>query len=138
MRKLRRRQESTPFLLLTPFIDVLLVLICFILSISFNIQFAVEVNLPEAETGKMVLEKTLTVSILRDGNLVFQGKTVSLEGFPSVLAESLKKYPAGTKPQAVISGDEEIPYSRLIQVMDAFRVQGVTDLSLLTKNTGKS
>lgn len=124
-------------MLLTPFIDVLLVLICFILSISFNIQFAVEVNLPEAESGKMVLDKTLTVTILRDGNMVFQGKNASVEGFPSLLSDYLKKYPAGTKPQVVLSGDDEIPYSRLIQVMDSLRLQGLTDISLLTKNSGK-
>lgn len=137
MPKLRRRQEQTPFLLLTPFIDVLLVLICFILSISFNIQFAVEVNLPESESGKMVLDKTLTVTILRDGNLVFQGKTAAIEGFPGLVSEVLKKYPGGTKPQVVISGDEEIPYSRLIQVMDVLRLQGLSDISLLTKTSGK-
>jgi len=134
--RLRRPPAESPGLLLTPFIDVLLVLLCFVLSVSFQIQAAVDVKLPEAQTGQLVTSATLTVSISRDGNLVLQGQTVTLDGFSAALRQKLS--PAVGKPvsSAVLQGDEEVPYALLIAVMDALRAQGITDISLLTQSRG--
>jgi biopolymer transport protein ExbD len=114
----------------------LLVLLCFVLSVSFQIQAAVDVKLPEAQTGQLVTSATLTVSISRDGNLVLQGQTVTLDGFSAALRQKLS--PAVGKPvsSAVLQGDEEVPYALLIAVMDALRAQGITDISLLTQSRG--
>lgn len=134
--RLGRRPPETPSLLLTPFIDILLVLLCFVLAVSFQIRAAVDVNLPEASTGQLLTEDQLTVSIGRDSTLVLQGRTVTVEGLPAVLRQVLASWPAGKTPSAVIQGDEQIPYALLVQVMDALRSQGVTDLSLLTDAKG--
>jgi biopolymer transport protein ExbD len=121
---------------LTPFIDILLVLLCFVLAVSFHIQAAVDVKLPEASTGKLMADDALTVSISRDSTLLIQGRSVTVEGLPAVLRQILGKWPAGKVPSAVIQGDEQIPYALLVQVMDALRAQGITDLSLLTDAKG--
>ena len=133
--RLRRSSFETPSLLLTPLIDVLLVLICFVLSVSFQIQAAIDVQLPDAQTGQLLTTETLTVAITRDSTLVLQGQTVTLEGFPAVLRQKLAAFETAPKA-AVVQGDEEIPYALLISVMDALRAQGVTDLSLLTQTRG--
>lgn len=134
--RLARRTNETPPLLLTPFIDVLLVLLCFVMAVSFQIRTAVDVKLPEASTGQLLTDDHLTVSISRDSSLVIQGRPVTIEGLPAVLRQVLAKLPAGTTPSAVIQGDEQIPYALLVQVMDALRAQGITDLSLLTEARG--
>ena len=134
--KLGRRSRETPPLLLTPFIDILLVLLCFVLAVSFQIRAAVDIKLPEATTGELLTDDRLTVSIGRDSSLVIQGKAVTVEGLPAVLKQVLAKVPTGKTPSAVIQGDEQIPYALLVQVMDALRSQGVTDLSLLTDRRG--
>jgi len=117
-------------------IDVLLVLLCFVLAVSFQIRASVDVKLPEASTGELLTESQLTVSISRDASLVVQGRPVTIEGLPAVLRQVLATLPAGGPPSAVIQGDEQIPYALLVQVMDALRAQGVTDLSLLTEARG--
>lgn len=134
--RLNCRTTETPSLLLTPFIDILLVLLCFVLAVSFQIRAAVDVKLPEASTGELMTDDNLTVSISRDSTLVIQGRPVTVEGLPAVLRQLLAKLPAGTTPSAVIQGDEQIPYVLLVQVMDALRAQGITDLSLLTDARG--
>ena len=134
---MNRRMSETPSLLLTPFIDILLVLLCFVLAVSFQIRAAIDVKLPEAATGELLTESQLTVSIGRDSTLVLQGHPVTVEGFPSVLRQVLAAYPSGKIPSAVIQGDEQIPYALLVQVMDALRAQGITDLSLLTEARGR-
>lgn len=134
--RLRRRAAENPSLLLTPFIDILLVLLCFVLAVSFQIRASVDVNLPDAATGELLTDDQLTVSISRDASLVVQGRSVTVEGLPAVLRQVLAALPAGQKPSAVIQGDEQIPYALLVQVMDALRAQGVTDLSLLTESRG--
>ncbi len=131
--RLRRTSAETPSLLLTPLIDVLLVLICFVLSVSFQIQSAVEVKLPDASTGQLVTTETLTVAITRDGTLVLQGQSVTLDGFAAALRKVLAQ---DASSSAVLQGDEEIPYALLIGVMDALRSQGVLDISLLTETRG--
>lgn len=132
--RLKRSSAETPGLLLTPFIDILLVLLCFVLAVSFHIRAAVDVKLPEASTGQLMTDDRLTVSISRDSSLLLQGKPVTIEGLPAVLRQTLKNAPPTTS--AVIQGDEQIPYALLVQVMDALRAQGVTDLSLLTESRG--
>jgi len=134
--RLTRRTPETASLLLTPFIDILLVLLCFVLAVSFHIRAAVDVKLPEASTGQLMTDDHLTVSISRDSTLVIQGRPVTVEGLPAVLRQLLQKLPSGTAPSAVIQGDEQIPYALLVQVMDIFRAQGITDLSLLTESRG--
>ena len=134
--RLTRRTTETPALLLTPFIDILLVLLCFVLAVSFQIRAAIDVKLPEAATGQLMTDDHLTVSISRDSTLVIQGRQVTVEGLPAVLRQVLQKMPAGTPPSAVIQGDEQIPYALLVQVMDTLRSQGITDLSLLTEARG--
>jgi biopolymer transport protein ExbD len=134
--RLARRTPEHPSLLLTPFIDILLVLLCFVLAVSFQIRAAVDVKLPEAATGQLLTETQLTVSIGRDSSLVIQGRPVTVEGLPAVLRQVLSTVPAGKTPSAVIQGDVQIPYALLVRVMDALRAQGVTDLSLLTDAPG--
>jgi biopolymer transport protein TolR len=133
--RLRRSRQETPGLLLTPFIDVLLVLLCFVLAVSFQIRASVDVNLPDASTGELLTEDQLTISISRDATLVVQGRPVTVEGLPAVLQDVLQSLPAG-RTSAMIQGDEQIPYALLVQVMDALRAQGVTDLALLTESRG--
>lgn len=134
--RLTRKSPETPALLLTPFIDVLLVLLCFVLAVSFHIRAAIDVKLPQATTGQLMTDDHLTVSIGRDSSLVLQGRPVTVEGLPAVLRQVLQKMPGGVAPSAVIQGDEQIPYALLVQVMDTLRAQGVTDLSLLTEARG--
>jgi len=135
--RLRRGKSETVSLLLTPFIDILLVLLCFVLAVSFQIRAAIDVKLPEAASGELLTSSQLTVSIGRDSSLVIQGRPVTVEGLPSVLRQVLAGFPSGKAPSAVIQGDEQIPYALLVQVMDALRAQGVTDLSLLTEARGR-
>ncbi len=131
MNKLRRSHRQPTWLLLTPFIDVLLVLISFILSISFQIRFAVDVTLPQAQTGRSVRNDSLTVSVLRNGSLLVGGQVTSLEGLNAVLDQQLKGRSGNWR--VFLQGDEEISYSLLVQVMDALRQRGITDISLLTR-----
>lgn len=134
--RLKRRAIETPGLLLTPFIDILLVLLCFVLAVSFQIRASVDVNLPDATTGELLTEDQLTVSIGRDGALVIQGQSVTLEGFPAVLRQILAGRSGTRATSASILGDEQIPYALLVQVMDSLRSQGVVDLALLTEGRG--
>lgn len=134
--RLRRAGTESPPLLLTPFIDILLVLLCFVLAVSFQIRAAVDVQLPEAATGQLLTDSRLTVSIGRDGTIVLQGSPVTIEGLPAALRRVLAGLPAGKPASALIQGDEQIPYALLVRVMDAFRAQGIADLSLLTDRPG--
>jgi biopolymer transport protein ExbD len=134
--RLRRHAQETPSLILTPFIDILLVLLCFVLAVSFQIRAVIAVQLPEASTGELLTEEQLTVSIGRDSTLVLQGRIVTIEGMPAVLRQVLETLPQGRTTSAVIQGDEQIPYALLVQVMDVLRAQGISDLSLLTESRG--
>jgi biopolymer transport protein ExbD len=135
--QLKRRSVETPSLLLTPFIDILLVLLCFVLAVSFQIRAAIDVQLPQASTGELLTDSRLTISIGRDSTLLIHGRVVTIDGLPAVIRQMLGNVPAGKAPSAVIQGDEQIPYALLVQVMDILRAQGLTDLSLLTEARGR-
>lgn len=126
----RRLSAESP-LLLTPLIDVVfLVVVFYMLSASFHISPALDVNLPEAATGTAVLDEELIVTIRSDGSLLVNGAPVSRDGFISRLQAQVTE----TNPESVLlQGDEEIPYRLLIDVMDRIRLAGLDSVRLLTE-----
>jgi biopolymer transport protein ExbD len=126
-----RRLSSESPLLLTPLIDVVfLVVVFYMLSASFDISPALDVNVPEAATGTAVLDEELIVTILADGSLLVNGSPVSRDGFISRLRAEV----AETDPESVLlQGDEEVPYRLLVDVMDRIRLAGLESVRLLTE-----
>ena len=115
----------------TPFVDVMLVLlIIFMVTAPLMIQ-GVNVSLPEASSGPLSSdEETLVISIDRDNQVFINDLKVEF-GF---LKEKLGKIMEGrSTKQVYLSADKNVSYGLVVQVMSEIKEAGVEKLGMVTE-----
>ena len=114
---------------MTPLIDVMLVLLIIFMIAAPMMTTGVDVRLPESRTGRNLESEALTVSVTVDGRLEFEKAFLALP----VLANQLKARAAsGGKRPVLVRADHNVPYGRVIQVVDAIRDAGFTQVGFVT------
>jgi biopolymer transport protein TolR len=115
---------------MTPMIDVMLVLLIIFMVAAPMLTTGVDVNLPESRTGKNLESEALVVTLARDGRIQFE-KNFVLEG---VLKAQLRQRAAESRKRPVmVRADNNIPYGRVIAVVDAIREAGFTQVGFVTQ-----
>ncbi|MCG2842563.1 biopolymer transporter ExbD [Sandaracinobacter sp. RS1-74] len=113
---------------ITPFVDVVLVLlIIFILMTTAAVQ-GIRVDLPTASSAKTLdSQKSRVIAVSNDG-------TVSIDAVPVSMSElegELRRSIATTPDLAVIlRGDRAVQYDRIMQVLDLASKVGVPSLGM--------
>jgi len=114
---------------MTPLIDVMLVLLIIFMVAAPMLTTGVDVNLPESRTGKNLESEALVVTLVRDGRIEFEKRFVQ-EG---VLKAQLRQRAAESRKRPVmVRADLNIPYGRVIAVVDAIREAGFTQVGFVT------
>jgi len=115
---------------MTPLIDLMLVLLIIFMVAAPMLTTGVDVNLPESKTGRNLQTEALTVTLERDGRIQFEDTFVQ-EG---VLRARLRQEAAGNRKRPVlVRADQNIPYGRVIAVVDAIREAGFTQVGFVTQ-----
>jgi TolR protein len=116
----------------TPLVDVMLVLLIIFMIAAPMLHQGIEVSLPEAEAEILPLrvEDPLVLSVNRQG-LVFVRDTPI---HPSQLVDRLSPILAAKGDQSVfLKGDRELPYGKIIEVLDLLHQGGITQVGLVTE-----
>jgi biopolymer transport protein TolR len=114
----------------TPFVDVMLVLlIIFMVTAPMMVQ-GVDVALPEVSATPMVTEKeNLTVTIDREANIYINDFQVRMD----FLKDKLEKILAGkTDREVFFRADKDVPYGVVVGVMAEIKSAGVEKLGMVT------
>ncbi|MBA7639611.1 Tol-Pal system protein TolR [subsurface metagenome] len=115
---------------LTPLLDMVFLLLIFFLLTSFLVLPSIPVALPEAETAEVHEKPDISITIKSDGSLQFNGKPVS----DDKLQRSLKRiYTFGQPKEVIIQSDKEVPFGRVIEVMDISKKSGARNISFLVE-----
>lgn len=115
---------------MTPMIDVMLVLLIIFMVAAPMLTTGVDVNLPEAKTGKNLESESLVVTLTQDGRLEFE-KQVVTEG---VLRQRLgQRAGENRKRPVMVRADHNIPYGRVIEIVDAIREAGFQSVGFVTQ-----
>ncbi|MEW5899912.1 MAG: biopolymer transporter ExbD [Acidobacteriota bacterium] len=113
----------------TPFIDVMLVLLVIFMVTAPLMQSGIGVNLPKAETESAPAEEGLTITITKDRFIHVGGAVVNI----NLLERKLQEYFAGKPKKLVfIAADEGISYGFFIDTLDVIRKAGIIDIGLVT------
>ncbi|PLX97166.1 MAG: protein TolR [Desulfuromonas sp.] len=117
----------------TPFVDVMLVLLIIFMVTAPMMETGIDVNLPEVSDAPP-LEKAnepLIVTLKKDGSLALTGKRVrDLKHLTSVLSEALPKQ---ADKGVFLEADRDVPYGEVTRVMAALRGGGVEKLGMITR-----
>jgi biopolymer transport protein TolR len=116
---------------MTPLIDVMLVLLIIFMVAAPMLTTGVDVNLPESRTGRNLQSEALMITLGRDGRIQFEKQFVQ-EG---VLKARLRERAAESRKRPVmVQADQNIPYGRVITVVDAIREAGFTQVGFVTQS----
>jgi biopolymer transport protein TolR len=117
----------------TPFVDVMLVmLIIFMVTAPMMVQ-GIDVDLPKVETAPTIQteEERLMVSITEDRKVYINEYVVEID----MLRPKLKAIYRNrtTKEGVLLRADESIPYGMVVRVMSIIRQAGVTQIGMVTE-----
>ncbi|MCX5781592.1 MAG: biopolymer transporter ExbD [Elusimicrobia bacterium] len=128
MRKPIKREKLMAEINITPFTDVVLVLlIIFMITTPMLIQPGIKVKLPEASKAESDTEKNITILITRDGKIFIDNLNVDFE---SLKARITARLSANNDIPVVIKGDKEVKYDTVIKVIDTAKQSGAKKFAL--------
>lgn len=114
----------------TPFVDVMLVLLIIFMVTAPMMQQGLDVNLPKtASTGVALNEDPFVLSIDSNGNVKAGDSPVKV----SELGTKLKAIFQNKKnKQIYIQADKKVDYGTVAYVMGEIRIAGISNISLIT------
>lgn len=132
--KFSNRQPPPIALQLAPMIDILLLLLCFfIISWQFSkSETELNVSVPTAQEGADPTRQRgeIIINILADGTIRVESAAVDL----AKLSQKLAPIAAQFKNQPVrIRGDGNVPYQRIVEVIDTCQKSGIWNISFATQ-----
>ena len=130
-RRRRRRAQPMAEINVTPFVDVMMVLLIIFMVAAPLMTVGVEVNLPETAAGALDAEEEeepLTVTVTADGRLMIQTtETPDDQLVPRLQAIAAER----TSNKVFLRADGAITYERVAQVMGALNAGGFSDIGLV-------
>ena len=108
---------------ITPFVDVVLVLlVIFMITAPMLVKDILELRLPKTASGDGQATQTLGVAVNRDGNILLNGQISDDENLKRAAETALAQNPDS---QAIIAADTEVPYGRVVRVIDILKTAGL-------------
>ena len=107
----------------TPFVDVMLVLlVIFMITAPMLIKDIIDIKLPKTATSDGQKAELIGIAINKDGQVLLNGNLVDDENLKSQIKEMLSINP---NTQGVISADIELPYGKVVRVIDQLKLAGL-------------
>ncbi len=119
----------------TPFVDVMLVLLIIFMVAAPMMQVGVPIELPDTAATAMPdeQEEPLTISITADGLLLIQDTEISDDDLiPKLQAIAANR----TSDKVFLRADGALAYQRVAQVMGALNAGGFNNIGLVTDAGG--
>ncbi|WP_424811160.1 protein TolR [Roseococcus sp. YIM B11640] len=122
----------------TPFVDVMLVLLIIFMVAAPMMTSGVPVDLPKTTAQPLNQEQEpLTISVNTEGRIFLQETEVPLEGLVEQLQAIARNQPAGQPERRIfVRGDRGISYGRVMEVMGTISAGGFTRVALLAEQAG--
>lgn len=132
-RKGRGRARSQPMaeINVTPFVDVMLVLLIVFMVAAPLLTVGVPIDLPKTAANPMNEDREpLSVTVAADGRIYLQDtETAQDEIVPRLLAISENGY----DQRIFLRGDRSVDYGRIMEVMTLLNTAGFTRIGLVTE-----
>jgi biopolymer transport protein ExbD len=132
MRSPGRQQKLIAEINITPFTDVILVLlIIFMITTPLILQSNIRVNLPSSSTGQP-LEQTRQISVMmtNEGMTYLDNKPVSRK---TLKADISKLHQANPDLEVILFSDKMVRFKDLVALLDIFNELGIKNLNIATK-----
>ncbi len=114
----------------TPFVDVMLVLLIVFMVTAPLLTIGVPVDLPKTKAQPLGQDREpLSVSVRKDGNIYLQNTPIEEDALVARL-EAISKN--GYDQRIFVRGDKSVDYGRVMEVMGLLNAAGFTHIGLVT------
>jgi biopolymer transport protein TolR len=112
----------------TPFVDVMLVLLVIFMVTAPLLQQGVDVNLPKAKGKELPPEERISLVIKKD-------RTVYMNDTPVTISQMREKLQGISKlnPNIFLKADKDVPYGLVVEVMGEVKEAGIEKLGMITE-----
>jgi biopolymer transport protein TolR len=114
----------------TPFVDVMLVLLIIFMVSAPMMKEGMKVDLPEAQARALGESQDLVITIGQDRAIDINGSKVEIERLGLILGQVKQERSIDA---VYLQADKRIPYGYVVQVMSLIRSTGLTKIGLVTQ-----
>ena len=114
----------------TPFVDVVLVLLVIFMLTAPLLGGSIDVDLPRASSSGIDLRDELTVTLTREGKLHVNETEVPRGAFIRTLEDAFSRT---LSARAFLRADQEVPYGLVVEVLGLMKDAGIEHVGLITK-----
>jgi biopolymer transport protein TolR len=123
---MEKRRQALSEINVTPFVDVMLVLLIIFMVTAPLLQQGIDINLPQAKGKEMSTTERIDITIKKDGKIYLDKTAVTLK----VLSEKLSK---SKNREVFLKADKAVPYGLVVEVMGELREIGIDKLGMVTE-----
>lgn len=125
----RGTQTALSEINVTPFVDVMLVLLIIFMVSAPMITRGIEIGLPQAATAEVIEEERVTVTVDRAGQIFVDDDPV----IDDLLVDRVLQQAGSTESAVYLQGDASVAYGRVLEAMDRLRLAGFSRVALVTE-----
>ncbi|HYE24754.1 MAG TPA: biopolymer transporter ExbD [Clostridia bacterium] len=125
-----RTQTSLSEINVTPFVDVVLVLLIIFMVTAPVLQSGIEVAVPKTRTVKEITEERIVITIDKQQKVFLGNDAVNINEIGTRIREKIRD-PEGQS--IFIRSDENVPFGAFATVMDSVKQAGITNVSIVTQ-----
>ena len=117
----------------TPLVDVMLVLLVIFMITAPMLHQGLEVALPRAEAENLPtnIEDPVILSVNREGLVYLKDTPIHDTQLVDRLLPVLE---SRTDHAVFLKGDKDVPYGRIVQILDLLRQGGIEQIGMITEN----
>jgi len=114
---------------MVPFVDVVLVLLIIFMITAPILQSGIELNVPKTHTVKESPEQRVVVSVDKQQLIYLGNSPVNVHELGDKVKAKLKD----EQDAVFLRCDETVPFGVFASVVDALRVSGINNISIVTE-----
>jgi biopolymer transport protein ExbD/biopolymer transport protein TolR len=128
--KAGRTETSLSEINVTPFVDVVLVLLIIFMLTAPVLQSGIEVSVPKTKVVKQISEERVTITITKNQEVYVGNDHVNINN----LGDELHKRIRDPQGQSVyVRADENVAFGAFATVMSTVKQAGITNISIVTE-----
>ncbi len=125
-----KRKKLVSEINITPFVDVLLVLLIIFMIAAPMLTGSIKLNLPETSNKSVSkISDPIIISINNENKIFLQDKEVEINNIRKKILEITKN----KKEKIYIKGDKNIHYGAITNIIDSVNKSGFSQVILVTK-----
>jgi biopolymer transport protein TolR len=117
----------------TPFVDVVLVLLVIFLITAPMMLGGIDVRVPKTQARNIQPEERLILTVTRDRGVFLENQPITLDRLAKVLGGMVQRNP---KSAVFLKADEAVAYGTVMKVMDVIKKAGVDRVGMVTEPVG--